>query len=120
MKKFILLCLVLGVASCAQMRQATPDQRFEAYRSELKSEREAGTITAVNEQEKLRDRYWEVYGRDADSAGHFAYAISLMKSAEAGALPMEEARAMISARESEVVARRVAARQVASGYEYAN
>jgi hypothetical protein len=119
-KNIILLCLVLGVVSCAQMRQATPDQRFEVYRSELKSEREAGTITAVNEQEKLRDRYWEVYGRDADSAGHFAYAISLMRSAEAGALPMEEARALVSARESEIVLRKVASRQVASGYEYPN
>ncbi len=120
MKKIILLCLALGVASCAQMRQATPDQRFEAYRTELKSEREAGTITAVKEQESLRDRYWEVYGRDADSAGHFAYAISLMRSAEAGTLPMEEARAMVSAHESEVVVRRAASRRVASGYEYAN
>ncbi len=120
MKKFIMLCIALSVVSCAQMRQATPDQRFEAYRAELKSERESGTITAVKEQENLRDRYWEVYGRDADSAGHFAYAISLMKSAEAGALPMEEARGMVSARENEVVVRRAASRQVASGYEYAN
>jgi hypothetical protein len=120
MKKIILLCIALGVASCAQMHQATPDQRFEAYRAELKSERESGTITAVQEQENLRDRYWEVYGKDADSAGHFAYAISLMRSAEAGALPMEEARARVSAHESQVVARRTASGQVAKGYEYAN
>jgi hypothetical protein len=120
MKIIVLLCIALSVASCAQMRQATPDQLFETYRAELKSEREVGTITSVQEQEKLRDVYWEVYGRDADSAGHFAYAISLMKSAEAGALPMEEARAMVSARENEVVVRRAASRQVASGYEYAN
>lgn len=120
MKKIIFLCLALGVASCAQMRQATPDQRFEAYRSELKSAREAGTITAVKEQENLRDRYWEVFGKDADSAGHFAYAISLMKSAEAGSLPMEEARAMVSAHEGDLAIRRAASRQIASGYEYAN
>jgi hypothetical protein len=82
-KKIILLCVALGVTSCAQMRQATPDQRYEAYRAELSAERASGTITAVKEQENLRDRYWEVYGRDADSAGHFAYAISLMGSAEA-------------------------------------
>ena len=120
MKKIILLCLALGVVSCAQMRQATPDQRYEAYRAELKSERESGTITAVQEQEKLRDSYWEVYGQDADSAGHFAYAISLMKSAEAGSLPMEDARAMVSAHESQLAIRRAASRQVAKGYEYAN
>jgi hypothetical protein len=119
-KKIILLCLALGVASCAQMRQATPDQRFEAYRAEVKSEREAGTITAVKEQENLRDRYWEVFGKDADSAGHFAYAISLMSSAEAGSLPMEEARAMVSAHESQLVIRRAASQRIASGYEYAN
>ena len=120
MKRIILLCLALGVTSCAQMRQSTPDQRYEAYRAELGAQRASGAITAVKEQENLRDRYWEVFGKDADSAGHFAYAISLMGSAEAGALPIEEARAMVSARESEVVVRRAASRQIASGYEYPN
>ncbi|MEO8004188.1 MAG: hypothetical protein ABI771_04745 [Betaproteobacteria bacterium] len=120
MKKVILLCLMLGLVSCAQMTRATPDQQFEAYRTEVKSERQSGTITAVKEQEKLRDRYWEVFGKDPDSAGHFAFAISLMRSVEAGAFPMDEALAMVSARESEVFVRRAASRQVASGYEYAN
>ena len=120
MKKVMLLCLALGLVSCAQMNRATPDQRFEAYRTEVRTQRESGAITAVQEQERLRDRYWQIHSRDADSAGHFAFAISLMESAQSGKFPMEEARALVSARESEVFASRMAAKQLASGYEYPN
>lgn len=118
MKKVILICLGLMLSACATMKQATPDQRFEAYRAEVKAERESGKITAVDEQEKLRDRYWQIYGKDADSAGHFAYSISLMRSAQAGDFPMKEAQALVAARESEIFALKMVTRQVASSYEF--
>ena len=118
MRKAILLCVALALSGCAHMNPATPDQRFEAYRSEVRAEREAGTITAVNEQEKLRDRYWQIYGKDGDSAGHFAFAISLMKSAEAGDFPMKEAQALVTAKENEIFALKMVTRQAASSYEY--
>jgi hypothetical protein len=117
-KKVILMCIALMLTACASMQQATPDQRFEAYRAEVKAEREAGKITAVNEQEKLRDSYWQIYGKDADSVGHFAYTISLMKSAEAGSFPMTEAQALVTARENEMFALKMVTRQVASSYEF--
>jgi hypothetical protein len=63
------------------MRPATPGQRFAAYRAQVRAEQEAGTINVVQEQETLRDRYWQICGKDADSAGHFAYSIALMQSA---------------------------------------
>ena len=118
MKKALLIALALTLGACANLKQAAPDQRFEAYRSEVKSEREAGKITAVDEQEKLRDRYWQIYGKDSDSAGHFAYSISLMRSAQAGDFPMKEAQALVAAREQEVFALRMVSRQVASSYEF--
>ena len=118
MKKTILACLALVLSACAHMNRATPDQRFEAYRAEVKAEQQAGRITAVNEQEKLRDRYWQIYGKDADSAGHFAYAISLMRSAEAGDFPMKEAQVLVAAREQEIFALKMVSRQVASSYEF--
>ena len=118
MKKVILICLALMLTACASMKQATPDQRFEAYRAEVKAEQEAGKITVVEEQERLRDRYWQIYGKDADSAGHFAYSISLMQSAQDGAFPMKEAQALVAARESEIFALKMVTRQVASSYEF--
>jgi len=120
MKKAILMCMAMMLTACAGMRQATPDQRFEAYRAEVRTERETGRITVVDEQEKLRNRYWQIYGRDADSAGHFAYSISLMRSAQAGDFPMKEAQALVAARENEIFALRMATRQVASSYEFPN
>ena len=118
MIKAILVCLVLMLAACAQLNRPTTDQRFESFRAEVKTEREAGKITVVEEQEKLRDRYWELYGKDADSAGHFAYSISLMRSAQAGDFPMKEAQALVAARESEIFALKMVTRQVASSYEF--
>ena len=118
MKIVILACLALALGACANLNQTTPDQHFEAYRAEVKAQREAGTITAVGEQERLRDRYWQIYGRDEDSAGHFAYTISLMRSAEAGNFPMNEAQALVAAREAEIFALKMVSRQVASSYEY--
>jgi hypothetical protein len=66
----------------------------------------------------LRDEFYRVYGRDGDSAGHFAFTTALAKSAEAGDFPAREADALIAAREQEMFAMKMASRQVASSYEY--
>jgi hypothetical protein len=118
LKTMIVACLILVLGACAHINHATPDQAFETFRAEVRMEREAGRISAVTEQEKLRDRFWQIYGKDADSAGHFAYAVSLMRSAEAGDFPMKEAQALVAARESEMFALKMVARQVTSSYEY--
>jgi len=118
MKKAILITLALMLTACAHMKQTSPDQSFEAYRAEVKAEQEAGKISVVEEQEKLRDRYWQIYGKDADSAGHFAFSTSLMRSAQAGDFPMKEAQALVAARENEIFALKMESRQVASSYEY--
>jgi hypothetical protein len=110
-KKMLTALLVLALTGCAHMNQPTKDQRFEAYRAQLKAERAAGQINAVTEQEKLRDRYWEMYGKDPQSAGHFAFSISLMRSAEEGLFPMQEAEAMIAAREAQTYAIKMASRR---------
>src|ERR1700687_5159455 len=67
MKRIILLCLALMLAACAHMTRPTTDQQFESYRAEVRAERDAGKITGVEEQEKLRDRFWKLYGKDANS-----------------------------------------------------
>ena len=111
MKKMTLLCLALMLSACAHMTRPTTDQKFESYRTEVRAERDMGKITAVEEQEKLRDRYWKLYGKDANSAGHFAFSISLMRSAQEGYFPMQEADALIAAREEQIFALKMASRQ---------
>lgn len=118
MKGMIPICLALALTACAGLNRPTPDQEFEAYRSEVRQQRDAGAITAVQEQEKLRDQFWKLYGRDGDSAGHFAFSIALARSVEAGDFPAREAEALIAAREKEIFALKMASRQVASSYEY--
>ena len=111
MKKMLIAFAVLALAACAHIHQPSKDQRFEAYRAQLKAERTDGKITRVEEQEKLRDRYWEMYGKDAQSAGHFAFSVSLMRSAEEGLFPMQEAEALVEAREAEIYAMKMPSRR---------
>jgi hypothetical protein len=110
MKGIIIAC-ALAVSACAATPSLTPEKRFEAYRAELDGRRAKGEITAVEEQEKLRDRYWQLFGRDAESAGHFAFCTTLMHSAEIGDFPMKEAQALISARESQLLAAKKMSRE---------
>jgi len=110
--KTVLAALLLAIlAACAHMNEPGKDRSFEGYRAQLKAERAAGQITGVEEQEKLRDRYWDMYGKDPQSAGHFAFSISLMHSAEEGRFPMQEAEAMIAAREAQIYAMKMASRR---------
>lgn len=118
MKRMIPVCLALALTACAHLNRPTLDEEFEAFRAEVRQQRDAGAITAVQEQERLRDQFWKLYGRDGDSAGHFAFSIALMRSVEAGAFPAGEAEALIAAKEKEVFAMKMASRQVESSYEY--
>ena len=111
---FGLLALLAG---CVQVPLA-PEKQFESFRADLKARCERGEISRVEEQERLRDRFWQVFGRDPESVGHFAYSISLMRSAEAGAIPLEEAQALVGAREAAIMAMKMESRRVPSSYEY--
>lgn len=111
MEKAILVCLVLMLTACANLNRPTADQQFESFRSEVRAQRDAGEITSVEEQEKLRDRYWEIYGQDSDSASHFAFSILLMRRVQAGHFPMQEAQSLIDKREEQMFAMRKASRQ---------
>ena len=111
MKRILLACMAVSACACATAPSLTPEQKFETYRVELDARREKGEITAVEEQEKLRDRYWLLFGRDAESAGHFAFCTTLMQRAEMGDFPMKEAQALVSARESQLLAAKKMSRE---------
>jgi len=104
MKHILIVSLLVALSACASVNHVTPDQKFATYRAELKVQRGNGEISAVREQELTRDRYWQLFGRDSESAGQFAYSTSLMRSAEAGRLPMPEAQALVDARLEELLA----------------
>ena len=70
------------------------------------SRADAGKITPVEAQELLRAKYHTMYGNDPKMDGYFAYSVNLLRSAEAGKLPMTEAEALVSAREQELMAQR--------------
>ena len=118
MRRILMVILVSMLVACAQVPVASLDQEFESYLSEVKAQREKGEIGAVEAQERLRDRYWALFGRDAETVGHFAFSVALMRSAEAGEFPMNEAEALVAAREAADFAMKMESRQVASSYEY--
>jgi hypothetical protein len=118
MKRIILIVLTLAMTACAHLNRPGPDQEFEAFRTDVRSQRDAGKISALQEQEMLRDQFWKTYGRDGESAGHFAFTTALTRSVAAGDFPAKEADALIAAREKEMFALKMASRQVASSYEY--
>ena len=111
MRNIILLCMALAMGACANAPRLSTDQQFEAYRMQLRGERDTGKITVVEEQEKLRDHFWQVYGKEPNSAGHFAFSVSLMRSVQAGSFPLEDADALIAAKEAEIFAIKMASRQ---------
>ncbi|HXF17465.1 MAG TPA: hypothetical protein VN496_10700 [Burkholderiales bacterium] len=111
MRNIILLCMALAMGACANAPRLSTDQQFEAYRMQLRGERDTGKITVVEEQEKLRDHFWQVYGKDPNSIGHFAFSVSLMRSVQAGSFPLEDADALIAAKEAEIFAMKMASRQ---------
>jgi hypothetical protein len=117
MKRIVLIAMALVLTACAHMNQAGADSEFEAFRADLRGQREAGTITAVQEQEMLRDKFHGLFGRDPDSVGHFAFATELARSVEAGDFPAGEADALIGARQQAMLATTLT-RAAESKYEY--
>lgn len=113
----MIACLVV-LAACVQA-PVTPDKQYESFRSDLKAQREQGEIGAVEEQVLLRERFWQLFGRDPESVGHFAFSISIMRSAVGGAIPMQEAEALVQAREDALIATRMEWRRISAGYHYA-
>ncbi len=95
----------IGVALCALSACTTsgvrPDAQWETYRAQVAHDEESGVLTASQAQERLRDGWTNIYGKDANMAGYFAYSETLMRSAEQGRLSMTEAKELVKARERE-------------------
>ena len=102
-----LMFLVL-LSGCASMRQSSTSAAWERYHSEIIAQRDAGKLTPLQAQLDLWSKYREMFGEDATMNGFYAYSVKLMSSVETGKLSLEEAQALIDARESEISTRKLA------------
>lgn len=110
MNRFKLLALMfLAVLSgCASMQQSSTSASWYKFHSEIIAQRDAGRLTSLQAQLDLWSEYREMFGEDATMNGFYAYSVKLMSSVEAGKLSLEDAQALIDARESEISTRKVA------------
>lgn len=110
MKSFRILVMLSFVllSACASLRQAPTSASWDKLHSEIIAQRDAGTLTPLQAQLDLWSKYREMFGEDATMNGFYAYSVKLMSSVEAGKLSLEDAQALIDARENEISTRKVA------------
>ena len=110
MKSFRILVMLSFVllSACAGMHQAPTSASWDKLHSEIIAQRDAGKLTPLQAQLDLWSKYREMFGEDATMNGFFAYSVKLMSSVEAGKLSLEDAQALIDARENEISTRKVA------------
>jgi uncharacterized protein YceK len=106
--KLLALMIFAVLSGCASMHQASTSTSWEKFQSETIAQRDAGKLTPVQAQLDLWSKYRELFGEDATMNGFFAYSVKLMTSVEAGKLSLEDAQALIDARQSEISTRKVA------------
>lgn len=103
MKAAIATC-VLGVlvSGCAGQGDRR-DALWDSSRSQTQAAHAAGRMDATQAYADLRRQYRDIYGSDAGMGPYFAYASSLMASAERGDIDMREAQMVVAAKEQEAL-----------------
>jgi hypothetical protein len=115
MRTLLIVLALLTLAACASTQERST-QSWNNYRTQVLGERDAGKINPVEAQELLRAKYHAMYGSNAKMDGYFVYSVNLLRSAEAGKLPMSEAEALVAAREQELLAQRAAESEAPAVY----
>ena len=110
MKSFRILVVLSFVllSACASMDQRSTRASWNKLHSEIIAQRDAGKLTPLQAQLDLWSKYREMFGEDATMNGFYAYSVKLMSSVEAGKLSLEDAQALIDARENEISTRKIA------------
>jgi len=110
MKSFGVLAMLSFVllSACASLHQAPTSASWDKFHSEIIAQRNEGTLSPLQAQLDLWSKYREMFGEDATMNGFYAYSVKLMSSVEAGKLSLEDAQALIDARESEISTRKIA------------
>jgi hypothetical protein len=103
MKAAIGGCLLSVLVSACAGAGDRRDAAWEAARAGAEAEQQAGRTDARQTYAALRQQYGEIYGSDAGAGHYFAYAGSLMASAQRGDIDMREARMLVAAKEQEAL-----------------
>jgi hypothetical protein len=119
MKRFRVLAMLFFVllSACASMHQAPTSTSWDKFHSEIIAQRNEGALSPLQAQLDLWSKYREMFGEDATMNGFYAYSVKLMSSVEAGKLSLEDAQALIDARESEISTRKVAEVERSRSYD---
>jgi hypothetical protein len=106
--KFVALMIFVVLSGCASMHRTSTSASWEKFQSETIAQRDAGKLSPLQAQLDLWSKYRELFGEDSTMNGFYAYSVKLMSAAEAGKIPMDEAQALIDAREHEISAHKIA------------
>ena len=115
--RIVAMLLLVLLSGCAGMQQTSKDATWEKFQSEIIAQRNDGKISALQAQLDLWSRYREMYGEDPVMNGFYAYSVKLMSAVDAGKMPLDEAQALIDAREREISTQKVAEAERRRAYD---
>ena len=101
MRNILLLMALTIVAACATRGPsvASPEAaQWSAYRSQILAARDQGKLSPVQAQQRIEDKYRELYGVDPAMEGAFAYGMKLYEAADVGDLTENDADALAQTR----------------------
>jgi hypothetical protein len=118
MKIRIGICvLAVALSACASAGDRR-DAAWETSRTQIQVQREGGRLSAAQAYSRLKQQYREIYGSDEGMAGYFAYAASIMTSAERGDIDAREAQMLVEAKELEALQEAFVLRSLREAYSY--
>jgi hypothetical protein len=118
MKVRVAACVLAAALSACASAGDQRDAAWQAVRDRMEQDREAGRVPAAQAYRLLRQEYRDIYGSDAGIGPYFAYAGSIMTSAELGHIDLQEARLLIGAKEQEALHQAYALRAQRERYAY--
>jgi hypothetical protein len=101
MKNLLLLTALTILSACATRGPSVPSPEaaeWSAYRNQVLDARDRGTLSTVEAQERIEQKYREIYGFDPSMEGAFAYGMKLYEAADAGDLSQQDADTLARAR----------------------
>lgn len=116
-------CANTGTAACVSTPTPTSSlsaeqQGWIEYEAKVAQERDRGELTPLQAEDSIEDKYRELYGRDPEMEGAFAYSKELYAQAAMGGLALSDAEALATAHENETLARREAEAKCQDMTEY--
>ena len=81
------------------------------------AQRNEGKLTALQAQLDLWSKYREMYGEDSVMNGFYVYSVKIMTAVDAGKMSLDDAQALVDARQHEIATRKIAEAQRRLAYD---